>query len=51
MKPKNQSQAMNYMKINRKKRCLDQEGFPGLGVNGSCKVELNFRSEKQFIPL
>jgi hypothetical protein len=32
--------------INREKRRFDQERFPGLGVNGSCKVELNFRSEK-----
>ncbi len=37
--------------INREKRWLDQEGFPGLGVDGSCKVELNFCSEKRHYSL
>jgi hypothetical protein len=35
----------SYWRLTAKKLCLDQEGFPGLGVDGSCKVELNFRSE------
>ncbi len=34
-------------KTKKKKRCFDQEGFPCLGVDGSCKVELNIRSEKK----
>jgi hypothetical protein len=39
--------SQTLFQINREKRCLDQDGFPGLAVNGSCKVELNFRSEKK----
>jgi hypothetical protein len=39
--------SQSFWAINRKKRCLEQEGFLGLGVDGSCKVELNFRTEKK----
>jgi hypothetical protein len=43
--------SQKLLAINREKRCLDQEGIPGLGVNGSCKVELYFRSEKEQLPV